>query len=118
MENELVGDSFWDALNGMLDSHNNGVQYPDILSDLISSVSKKFERKLSKDGLKYTPEQLDEQISDFESFIPGIVDSKMSQKYFGEDLSLAAAKTKEGNNAVRIDLEQRLVPAQQKIHTI
>ena len=95
----LVGDSFWAALNGFHDSKNNGVQYPDMFNQLLVSLSCKAANKIS--DLRYTDDERDRLIEDFEKEIPGST-GRAGDKYYKDDLTSTAATIVEQDAALNL----------------
>ena len=77
----LIGNSFWEAFNGFYDSKNNGVKYSNMFEELLISLACKFAKKMN--DLRYTEEQREELISDFEKEIPGST-GRAADKYFSD----------------------------------
>ena len=104
----LLGNDFWNALNGMNEAKKSGSNY-DVFADLEGTCSAVFQNKLKKDGIKSDEEELKEEIWSYEANIPGSTGKDPNYSLTGEikNLKKVAYETLEGNDMAIIDINSR-----------
>ncbi len=110
----LLGNDFWNALNGMNEAKNRTSDY-DVFANLEESCSAIFQNKLKQNGIKYSEEELEDMVSSYEANIPGNTgkDPNYSLTRTTKGLKEVAKETLEGNDIAIYDINSRK-PSQAK----
>lgn len=107
----LLGDDFWNAYNGLMDSKTSGALWDDVFSALVTSSNIKFGNMLKNNGIKLDEDELDESVSSFKPFIlGGDYDLDNPNIYFSSKnngLKESAKEAKEGLMASLYEIESR-----------
>ncbi len=110
----LLGNDFWNTLNGMHDAKMNEASDYDVFADLEESCSAIFQNKLIRHGIEKSEEEIKNLISSYEANIPGTIgDPNYSLTRKTGRLKEVAVGTLEGDDMAIFNINSRK-PSQSK----